>query len=55
MAPVLFHGTINGTAGLALMVVAGGGELTVGITGAAGIMTLIFANVILLARRRDRL
>jgi len=36
MAAAIAHGAINASAGLPLLVIAGGGDLTVGMTGAAG-------------------
>ena len=44
IAAAIMHGTLNGTAGLALMVVKGGNDLIVGMTGAAG-MIAIFLSV----------
>jgi len=35
------HGTLNATAGIAIMVIDGGNDLTVGITGLAGFISLI--------------
>lgn len=37
----IFHGTINALAGLVLMLVEGGNDLTIGLTGIAGFVTLI--------------
>jgi membrane protease YdiL (CAAX protease family) len=44
IAAAIFHGTLNATAGLALMPVQGGSDLTVGVTGLAGIVTLLLFN-----------
>jgi membrane protease YdiL (CAAX protease family) len=52
LAAALAHGSLNGTAGLALMVVAGGNDLTVGVTGAAGLVVLAAANLLLWAHDR---
>jgi membrane protease YdiL (CAAX protease family) len=52
VAAAIFHGTINGLAGLSILVIAGGGDLTVGITGIAGFLAL--AAVILLLAMYDR-
>lgn len=53
IAAAVFHGTLNATAGLALIVVRGGSDLTVGMTGLAGLVTLSLANLgLLLFRRR---
>ena len=40
IAAAVFHGTLNGTSGLALMVVHGGDDLTIGVTGLAGLAVL---------------
>lgn len=37
----IFHGTINALSGLVLMLVEGGNDLTIGLTGIAGFVTLI--------------
>lgn len=37
----IFHGTINALTGLVLMLVEGGNDLTIGLTGIAGFITLI--------------
>ncbi len=47
IAAAIFHGTINGTAGLSLVFLKGGADLTVGITGAAGLGALLAANLLL--------
>lgn len=39
------HGTLNGTAGVPLMVLIGGNDLTVGITGLAGFVVLAAINL----------
>jgi membrane protease YdiL (CAAX protease family) len=48
IAAAVFHGTLNGTSGLALMAVHGGDDLTVGVTGVAGLIVLAVVNVGLL-------
>ena len=48
IAAAVFHGTLNGTSGLTLMVVHGGDDLTVGVTGVAGLIVLAVVNVGLL-------
>ena len=45
IAAAFFHGTFNATAGLAIMPVKGGNDLTVGVTGLAGLITLLFFNL----------
>ena len=47
IAASIFHGTINAVPGLALMLISGGDDLTVGITGLAGFIVLAVANLIL--------
>ena len=47
IAAAILHGTLNGTAGIAIIMVSGGSDLTIGMTGAAGLITLLIANVIL--------
>ncbi len=37
----IFHGTINALSGLVLLLVKGGNDLTIGMTGAAGFITLL--------------
>jgi membrane protease YdiL (CAAX protease family) len=44
----IFHGTLNATAGLAILVVQGGSDLSVGVTGLAGFVVLLLANIGLL-------
>jgi len=45
IAAAVFHGTLNGTMGLAVMVIAGGSDLTVGATGLAGFIVLALVNI----------
>jgi membrane protease YdiL (CAAX protease family) len=40
IAAAVMHGTLNGTAGLAIMMVTGGNDLTAGITGLSGFIAL---------------
>jgi len=44
IAAAIFHGTFNATYGLALVVVQGGDDLTVGVTGVAGFIALLLFN-----------
>jgi membrane protease YdiL (CAAX protease family) len=44
LAAALFHGTLNGTFGLALLLIRGGSDLTVGVTGLAGFLALALLN-----------
>jgi hypothetical protein len=45
LAAAIFHGTFNATAGLALVVVTGGSDLIVGVTGLAGFIVLLLADI----------
>jgi uncharacterized protein len=40
IAAAIMHGTLNGTAGIAIMLIEGGNDLTVGMTGLAGFISL---------------
>lgn len=55
VAAAIMHGTINGLAGVAFMLLQGGSDLTVGITGAAGLIALLLLNVCLYVGARDYL
>ena len=52
IAAAVLHGSLNGTAGLALMVVEGGSDLLVGVTGLAGFAVLLLVNLVLLLQDR---
>ena len=45
IAAAIIHGSFNATVGLAVMVVKGGNELIVGVTGLAGFIVLALVNV----------
>lgn len=45
IAAAIIHGSFNGTYGLALVVVKGGNDLTVGVVGLAGFVVLAMANL----------
>jgi membrane protease YdiL (CAAX protease family) len=45
IAAAIIHGSLNATAGLSLMVIEGGSDLTVGLTGLAGFIVLLFVNL----------
>ncbi|HBN07458.1 MAG TPA: CPBP family intramembrane metalloprotease domain-containing protein [Cyanobacteria bacterium UBA8530] len=45
IAAAIMHGTLNAVAGLAIMVIAGGSDLTVGVTGLAGFIVLLVVNL----------
>jgi membrane protease YdiL (CAAX protease family) len=47
IAAAIFHGTINAVPGLALVLLSGGDELTVGITGLAGFIAFAIVNIAL--------
>jgi membrane protease YdiL (CAAX protease family) len=47
IAAAIFHGTLNGVAGLPLLVTSGGSDLMAGITGLAGFVVLLTVNVAL--------
>jgi membrane protease YdiL (CAAX protease family) len=45
IAAAIIHGSFNGTYGLAIVVVKGGSDLTVGVTGLAGFVVLAIINL----------
>ena len=47
IAAAIIHGTLNATAGLPLLVIVGGNDLTVGITGLAGFLVLAVINLMI--------
>ncbi|MDD5647601.1 MAG: CPBP family intramembrane metalloprotease [Dehalococcoidia bacterium] len=47
IAASIFHGTINAVPGLAVILISGGDELTVGLTGLAGFIVFALADVLL--------
>jgi membrane protease YdiL (CAAX protease family) len=44
IAATIFHGTFNATAGLAIVVIRGGDDVTTGVTGLAGLIVLAVMN-----------
>jgi membrane protease YdiL (CAAX protease family) len=44
IAAAIIHGAFNANYGLSLMVVKGGNDLTIGVTGLAGFIVLVLAN-----------
>lgn len=52
IAAAIIHGSLNATAGLPLIVLKGGNDLTVGVTGVAGFIVLALVNVGLLIHDR---
>lgn len=47
IAAAIMHGTLNGTAGLAILMIRGGNDLTVGLTGVAGFVVLLLVNILI--------
>ncbi|ACL69038.1 CPBP family intramembrane glutamic endopeptidase [Halothermothrix orenii] len=47
IAAAIFHGTINASFGLAIVLIKGGSDLIVGFTGLAGFIVLLLLNVLL--------
>lgn len=47
IAAAIMHGTLNATAGIAIMIIDGGNDLTVGMTGLAGFIALSVVLVLL--------
>ena len=45
IAAAIIHGSLNGTAGAAIMVVKGGNDLLIGVTGLAGFIILVLTNI----------
>jgi membrane protease YdiL (CAAX protease family) len=45
VAAAILHGSLNATSGLAIMVVKGGSDLTTGVTGLAGFIVLLIADL----------
>ena len=52
LAPSIAHGVINASAGIPLLLTAGGGDLTAGMTGAAGLAVLAVVNIAVLLHDR---
>uniref|UniRef100_A0A7C4UHP0 CPBP family intramembrane metalloprotease n=1 Tax=candidate division WOR-3 bacterium TaxID=2052148 RepID=A0A7C4UHP0_UNCW3 len=48
IGPSLLHGSLNATAGFTIMFLKGGNDLTIGITGIAGFISLIIIDLFLL-------
>ena len=47
------HGSLNATAGLSIMMIRGGNDLTVGLTGLAGFITLLIVNAVIFLSDRS--
>jgi membrane protease YdiL (CAAX protease family) len=54
IAAAIAHGTLNGTAGIPLLVIVGGNDLTVGMTGLAGFAALAAINLAIFLFQRLR-
>ncbi len=54
IAPSITHGTINAVGGFALLYIAGGNDLVVGITGLSGIIVLALFNVLIAMINRNK-
>lgn len=52
IAASIIHGSLNATAGLAIMLIQGGNDLTVGVTGAVGFIVLAIVNIGIFAYNR---
>ncbi|UCB45747.1 MAG: CPBP family intramembrane metalloprotease [Spirochaetota bacterium] len=52
IAAAIIHGSLNSTAGLAIMVVKGGNDLLIGVTGFAGFIVLTALNALLFLHNR---
>ncbi len=48
IGPSILHGSLNATAGIAIMYLEGGNDLTIGITGLAGFVALLIINLLIL-------
>jgi len=53
LAAAVFHGSLNANYGLAIMLIKGGNDLLVGLTGLAGFIVLAGANLVLYFVRRN--
>ncbi|KUO50119.1 MAG: abortive infection protein [Desulfitibacter sp. BRH_c19] len=47
IAAAIMHGTFNAVSGLAIMLLVGGNDLIVGVTGLAGFLALVIINILL--------
>jgi hypothetical protein len=50
IAASILHGTMNGTFALSVLVVEGGSDLIIGVTGLSGFIVLIIINVLIYFR-----
>ncbi len=51
IGPSILHGSLNATAGITIMFLKGGNDLTIGITGISGFIGLIIINILILLDR----
>ena len=52
VAPAVLHGTLNGVAGLAVIVLAGGNDLSIGVSGLSGFAVLLLVNLSIYLHQR---
>lgn len=45
IAPSILHGTVNASGALTVLFLSGGSDLTIGVTGAAGLLALVLLNI----------
>jgi len=48
VAAAILHGSLNATVGLSIIMIAGGSDLTVGVTGFSGFIVLLIVNLLIL-------
>ena len=53
IAAAIMHGTLNAFAGVPMMYIIGGNDLTVGVTGLAGFIALIIINIIIYIYKKN--
>ena len=54
IAAAVIHGSFNATVGLAIMMIKGGNDLTIGVTGLAGFIVLAVVNIGIFVYNRGR-
>lgn len=54
IAAAVIHGSLNATAGLAIVVVQGGNDLLIGVPGLAGFIVLAIINLVIFAYERGK-
>lgn len=54
IGPSILHGSLNATAGIGIMFLKGGNDLTIGITGLSGFIVLFIINILILLDRNTR-